>query len=77
MDRRAWGLFPECGALAVRAYGSTGSVWRGVVYLQYFKGKFVPTLRCCILVTDGIKINEQEKLIVIGPLYLQTKFEVI
>ena len=31
----------------------------------------------CISVTDGIKINEQNKLIGIGPLYLQTEFEVI
>ena len=38
------------------------------------------TLFNCISVTDGIKINEQYKSIVIGPrlaLYLRTKFEVI
>ena len=29
----------------------------------------------CISVTDGIKINEQNKSIGIGPLYLQTEFE--
>ena len=31
----------------------------------------------CISVTDGIKINVQNKLIGIGPLYLQTEFEAI
>ena len=31
----------------------------------------------CISVTDGIKINEQNNLIGIGPLYLQTEFEAI
>ena len=40
-------------------------------------GKRVPTLRRCISVTDDIKINEQNKSIGIGPLYLQTEFEAI
>ena len=31
----------------------------------------------CISVTDGIKINEQNKSIGIGPLYLHTEFEAI
>ena len=31
----------------------------------------------CISVTDDIKINEQNKSIAIGPLYLQTEFEAI
>ena len=31
------------------------------------------TLFNCISVTDGIKINEQNKSICIGPLYLQTE----
>ena len=40
-------------------------------------GKRVPTLRRCISVTNDIKINEQNKSIDIGPLYLQTEFEAI
>ena len=40
-------------------------------------GKLVPTLRRCISVTDDIKINEQNKSIGIGTLYLQTEFEAI
>ena len=35
------------------------------------------TLLHCISVTDLIKINEQNKSIDIGPLYLQTEFEAI
>ena len=31
----------------------------------------------CISVIDGIKINEQNKSIGIGPIYLQTEFEAI
>ena len=38
-------------------------------------GKLVLTLHCCISVTDDIKINEQNKSIGIGPLYLETEFE--
>ena len=40
-------------------------------------GKRVRSLFICISVTDGIKINEQNKSIGIGPLHLQTEFEVI
>ena len=35
------------------------------------------TLHTCISVTDRVKINEQNKSIAIGPLYLQTAFEAI
>ena len=38
-------------------------------------GKHARSLFNCISVTDGIKINEQNKSISIGPLYLQTEFE--
>ena len=38
-------------------------------------GKRACSLFNCISVTDGIKINEQNKSIGIGPLYLQTEFE--
>ena len=31
----------------------------------------------CISATDRVKINEQNKSIAIGPLYLQTDFEAI
>ena len=40
-------------------------------------GKSARSLFNCISVTDGIKIKEQYKSIGIGPLYLQTEFEVI
>ena len=40
-------------------------------------GKRARSLFNCISVTDGIKINEQNKSIGIGPLHLQTKFEAI
>ena len=40
-------------------------------------GKRARSLFNCISVTDGIKINEQNKLIGIGPPYLQTEFEAI
>ena len=35
------------------------------------------TLHSCISVTDRVKINEQNKSIDIGPLYLQTEYEAI
>ena len=35
------------------------------------------TLHACISATDKVKINEQNKSIAIGPLYLQTEFEAI
>ena len=35
------------------------------------------TLHACISATDRVKINEQNKSIAIGPLYLQTEFEAI
>ena len=38
-------------------------------------GKRASSLLNCIPVTDDIKINEQNKSIGIGPLYLQTEFE--
>ena len=38
-------------------------------------GKRARSLFNCISVTDGININEQNKSIDIGPLYLQTEFE--
>ena len=40
-------------------------------------GKCGLTLHSCISVTDRVKINEQNKSIDIGPLYLQTEFEAI
>ena len=40
-------------------------------------GKRARSLFNCISVTDGIKINEQNKSIGIGPLHLQTKFDAI
>ena len=40
-------------------------------------GKRARSLFNCISVTDGIKINEQNKSIGIGPLYLHTEFEAI
>ena len=40
-------------------------------------GKRASSLFNCISVTDGIKNNEQNKSIGIGPLHLQTEFEVI
>ena len=40
-------------------------------------GKRARSLFNCISVTDGIKINEQNKSIGIGPLYLQSEFEAI
>ena len=52
-------------------------VWKRFKHVQRrdSSGKRVPTLRRCISVTDDIKINEQNKSIGIGPLYLQTEFE--
>ena len=38
-------------------------------------GKRARSLFNCISVMDGIKINEQNKSIGIGPLYLQTEFK--
>ena len=51
-------------------------------FIQYnpkkpIKGKRARSLFNCISVTDGIKINEQNKSIGIGPLYLHTEFEAI
>ena len=40
-------------------------------------GKCALILHSCISVTDRIKINERNKSIAIGPLYIHTKFEVI
>ena len=53
--------------------------WKRVSHVQRRDSseKRVPTLRRCISVTNDIKINEQNKSIGIGPLYLQTEFEAI
>ena len=40
-------------------------------------GKRARSLFNCISLVDGIKIDEQDKSIGIGPLYLQNKFEAI
>ena len=40
-------------------------------------GKRARSLFNCISVVDGIKINEQNKSIGIGPLYLQNKLDAI
>ena len=40
-------------------------------------GKRARSLLNCIFVKDGIKISGQNKSIGIGPLYLQTEFEMI
>ena len=54
-------------------------VWRGGDYNigANQAGKRALSLFNCISVTDGIKINEQNKSIGIGPLYLQTEFEAV
>ena len=53
--------------------------WKRFTHVQRrdSSGKLVPTLLHCISVTNLIKINEQNKSIGIGPLYLQTEFEAI
>jgi hypothetical protein len=40
-------------------------------------GKYAIILHSCIPATDKEKINEQNKSIGIGPLYLHTEFEAI
>ena len=52
-------------------------VWKRFTHVQRrdSSGKIVPTLYRCISVTDDIKINEQNKSIGIGPVFLQTEFE--
>ena len=40
-------------------------------------GKCALTLHSCISVTDGVKINELNTSIAIGPLYVHTEFEAI
>ena len=54
-------------------------VWEVVPRIPIRAGKSACTysLFNYISVTDGIKINEQNKSIDIGPLYLQTEFEAI
>ena len=47
------------------------------IIAAYRAGKSARRLFNCISVTDGIKFNEQNNLIGIGPLYLQTEFEAI
>ena len=53
--------------------------WKRASHVQRrdSSGKHVPILRRCISIMDDIKINEQNKSIGIGPLYLQTEFEAI
>ena len=55
------------------------NVWGGGDYYigANQAGKRALSLFNCISVTDGIKINEQNKSIGIGPLYLHTEFEAI
>ena len=55
------------------------NVWGGGDYYigANQAGKHARSLFNCISVTDGIKINEQNKSIGIGPLYLHTEFEAI
>ena len=55
------------------------NVWGGGDYYigANQAGKRARTLFNCISVTDGIKINEHNKSIGIGPLYLHTEFEAI
>ena len=68
--------YPSLSPQEVVAY-SCDLEWKRFTHVQWrdTSGKLVPTLRRCISVTDDIKINEQKKSIVIGPLYLQTEFE--
>ena len=47
------------------------------IIAAYRAGKSARRLFNYISVTDGIKINEQNNLIGIGPLHLQTEFEAI
>ena len=55
------------------------NVWGGGDYYigANQAGKRARSLFNCISVTDGIKINEQNKSIGIGPLYLHSEFEAI
>ena len=55
------------------------NVWGGGDYYigANQAGKRARSLFNCISVTDGMKINEQNKSIGIGPLYLHTEFEAI
>ena len=55
------------------------NVWGGGDYYigANQAGKRARSLFNCISVTDGTKINEQNKSIGIGPLYLHTEFEAI
>ena len=55
------------------------NVWEGRDYYigANQAGKRARSLFNCISVTDGIKINEQNKSIGIGPVYLHTEFEAI
>ena len=50
---------------------------RGLLHWRESSGKTARSLFNCISVTDGTKINEQNKSIGIGPLYLHTEFEAI
>ena len=48
------------------------------IHVEWENGTRVAlTLHTCISATDRIKINEQNKSIAIGLLYLQTEFEAI
>ena len=59
--------------------GNPLNVWGGGDYYigANQAGKRARSLFNCISVTDGIQINEQNKSIGIGPLYLHTEFEAI
>ena len=63
----------------IRANCAPLNVWGGGDYYigTNQAGKRARSLFNCISVTDGIKINEQNKSIGIGPLYLHTEFEAI
>ena len=55
------------------------NVWGGGCYIigANRAGKSARSLFNCISITDGIKINEENRSTGIGPLYLQTEFEAI
>ena len=74
-----WGGCYQCPCPQDVVEYSCFGEWKRFAYVQRREssGKNVPTLHRCISVTDDIKINEQNKSIGIGPLYLQTEFEAI
>ena len=72
-------LFPARFAPMILAYRVPLNVWGGGYYIigANRAGKSARSLFNCITVTDCSKINEQNKSIGIGPLYVQTEFEAI